>query len=143
MESEIIWITPLLMLPGIATLIISTANRYSTLHDEIHRWLDNPQDAVSVGQAHLVERAVHFRNALVAQYISVFVFICASLFGFALDILNINGEALVLFVLFVGILVIGYSALELIRESRFSLAAIRSHIGQLVKSEDSSHAKHS
>lgn len=30
------WITPLLLMPGVALLILSTAVRYNRLHDEVH-----------------------------------------------------------------------------------------------------------
>lgn len=133
MEPELIWITPLLMLPGVATLIISTASRYAALHDEIHRWLEGSHETAFIEEAHLVSRAVHFRNALVAQYVGVFVLICSSLIGFVLDMLNVRGDALVLVVLVAGIGAVGYGTLELIRESRYSLAAIRSHVEHGVK----------
>lgn len=135
MESELVWLTPLLMLPGIATLIISTASRYATLHDEIHRWLDNSHERTLIAQAHLVSRAVHFRNALVAQYVSIFIMICASLIGFVLDMLDVAGDGVVLVVLTAGVAAVGYGAFELIRESRFSLAAIKSHVSRLVDDE--------
>ncbi|MFQ5529602.1 MAG: hypothetical protein ACE5FP_04570 [Gemmatimonadota bacterium] len=30
------WITPLLLMPGVGLLILSTAVRYNRLHDEVH-----------------------------------------------------------------------------------------------------------
>ncbi len=44
MDTEIIWLAPLLILPGIALLINSTSSRYATLHEEIHHWLDGRHD---------------------------------------------------------------------------------------------------
>jgi len=128
MESTIVWITPLLMLPGIATLIISTAARYTTLHEEIHRMLDAPHESRLLRGAHLLTRAQHFRNALVAQYVSVFLMVSASLIGALFEVTRANGDMLVLVVLAAGVTVVAYSTFELIRESRFSLAVIRSHI---------------
>lgn len=131
MESEIIWITPLLMLPGIATLIISTSARYTTLHEEIHHIIHTPDEAPALNSAHLITRAIHFRNALVSQYIGVFLMVAASLIGAVFEVMQANGEALVLVVLTAGVSVIAYSTFELIRESRFSLEIIRSHMTQI------------
>ncbi len=131
MDSTIVWITPLLMLPGIATLIISTAARYTTLHEELHRMLDAPHERQLLNGAHLLRRALHFRNALVAQYVSVFLLVAASLIGALFEVRQASGDMLVLVVLTAGVTVIAYSTFELIRESRFSLAVIRSHIEEI------------
>lgn len=138
MESPIVWITPLLMLPGIATLIISTAARYSTLHAEIHRVLDMQGESQLLSTTHLMTRALHFRNALVAQYVSVFLLVSASLIGALFEVTQMKGDMWVLIVLSVGVAVIAYSTFELIRESRFSLDVIRSHIDQIEREQDKS-----
>lgn len=128
MESEIVWITPLLLAPGIATLIISTSSRYAALHEELHRWLEGADDAQFIGHARLMQRAVHFRNALVAQYLAVFILVLASVCGVTLQALNAAGDTAVVVIMVVGITVVGYSVIELIRESRLSLAVIRAHL---------------
>lgn len=136
MESTVVWITPLLMLPGIATLIISTAARYAALHEEIHRALDMPGENRLLSTTHLLTRALHFRNALVAQYVSVFLLVSASLIGALFEVTQMSGDTWVLIVLSVGVAVIAYSTFELIRESRFSLDVICSHIDQIQREQE-------
>jgi len=40
MEVIGIWLSPLLLLPGAALLILSTSNRLNRLHDEVHHQID-------------------------------------------------------------------------------------------------------
>ena len=104
MDAEVVWLAPLLILPGIGLLIMSTSTRYSTLHDQIHHWLDGGHDIAVIDQAHLVTRATHFRNALVALYISIFIFVCArSLIGAVLDFMVIAVDVVVFAIAAVGI----------------------------------------
>lgn len=140
MSTEIVWLAPLLLLPGIAILIVSTSSRYSVLHDEIHHWLDHGHDDMLFEDAHLLTRAVRFRNALVSLYCAVFVFISASLIGAVLDFAGQPPDAVVIALETVGIGAVGFASLELIRESRLSLDVIRSHIAQIKaeRSEDDS-----
>ena len=42
MNAESLWISPLLLLPGVALLVLSAANRFGQLHDEFRRQQDNP-----------------------------------------------------------------------------------------------------
>lgn len=79
MTSEIVWLAPILILPSLGLLIVSTSARFGTLHDEIHHWLDGAHDSAVIEKAYLVARARHFRNALVVLYSGILVFICASL----------------------------------------------------------------
>ena len=132
MDAEIIWLAPLLILPGIGLLIMSTSNRFSTLHDEIHHWLDGGHDIAVIEQAHLVTRATHFRNALVALYISVFIFVCASLVGAVLDFMTMSGDVVVFGIAAIGIVAVGYASSELIQESLLSLQVIQSHVDHIM-----------
>ncbi|MFP4323738.1 MAG: DUF2721 domain-containing protein [Anaerolineales bacterium] len=132
MESEIVWLAPLFILPGIGLLIVSTSNRFGILHDEIHHWLDGSHDSHIVEQADLVERAAHFRNALVALYTSVFVFVCASVAGATMDFLGYKGDIIVFAISLIGIVAVGYASAELIRESLRSLEVIRAHVDHIM-----------
>jgi hypothetical protein len=37
-----LWLTPLILLPGVALLIMSTSVRFGQVHDEFHVFLDHP-----------------------------------------------------------------------------------------------------
>lgn len=62
------WAGPLLVLPGVGLLIMSTSARYIRLHDELHHLVEHGE-AGAVGR--LLRRARWFRNALVSSYVSV------------------------------------------------------------------------
>ncbi|GAB4514873.1 MAG: hypothetical protein OHK0046_17570 [Anaerolineae bacterium] len=133
MDTEIVWLAPLLILPGVGLLIVSTSSRFADLNAEIHRWLDGSHDSEVVEQAHLTTRAAHFRNALVALYTTVFVLVSASVVGAVLDFLDLAADVAVFAIAFVGILAVGYASAELIRESILSLQVIRFHVDHVME----------
>lgn len=63
MGSEASWLTPLLLIPGIAILIASTATRYSEVHAEIHRLLHEHSAEAKACAQHELKRSRCFRNA--------------------------------------------------------------------------------
>lgn len=130
---QIIWLMPLLILPGISLLVVSTASRFSSLHDEIHHWLEGTHDASVMNQAHLTSRATHFRNALVSLYASVFILVCASLVGATLDFLGWMVDPAVLAIVCIGMLTLGFATFELIRESVLSLEVIHLHVEHMME----------
>lgn len=134
MTPEIVWLAPLLILPGISLLILSTSNRYSELHHEIHHWLEDNaiHDAAMLEDAHLVTRAVLFRNALVSLYAAVFLFVLASLCGAVMDFMGWPADVVVFAIAALGILIVGFASLELIRESMLSLEVIRAHMDHIM-----------
>lgn len=70
------WAGPLLVLPGVGLLIMSTSARYIRLHDELHHVAEHGErDGVS----RLLQRARWFRNALVSAYLSVVLLAMAGL----------------------------------------------------------------
>ena len=130
---QVMWLMPLLILPGISLLVVSTASRFSSLHDEIHHWLEGAHDVSVMNQAHLAIRAKHFRNALVALYSSVFIFVCASLIGATLDFLGWMADPAVLAIVCIGMLTLGFATFELIRESVLSLEVIHLHVDYIME----------
>lgn len=132
MSTEIVWLAPLLLVPGVALLIASTSSRFSDLHEEIHHWLDGTHDVQVVEQAHLVKRARYYRNALVALYLSVFIFLCASVIGAVLDFTGALADVGVFSIVVVGVLAAGFAAAQLIRESLLSLEVIESHVDHIM-----------
>lgn len=136
METEIVWLAPLLILPGIGLLINSTSSRFSDLHDEIHHWLDGQHDADVVEQAHLDKRARRFRNALVSLYASVLIFTVASLCGAVLDFMSLGADVPVFVGSVAGVALVVFAAVELIRESTMALEVISSHVDHVMTMMD-------
>lgn len=59
MANTEIWITPLLLLPGVALLIVSTAARFGQLQDEFHHLLDHEEQHAKIIARPLVQRAYY------------------------------------------------------------------------------------
>ncbi len=78
-----VWLTPLILLPGAALLVMSTSIRFNRLHDEVHQLAHHEQEAPPGALADLLRRARPFRNTLVALYVCVGLFAVASLPGMA------------------------------------------------------------
>ena len=57
MESESVWLTPLILLPGVALLIISTSARYGQVHSEIHRLLLEKTETSRTWASHILHRS--------------------------------------------------------------------------------------
>ena len=99
-----IWAAPLLLIPAVGLLVISTSARFGQLRDEFHR---HKGEQESVALKHLCRRASLIHSAMVSFYTSVAVLALASLLG-----------------TFLGVVLILFSAIQLIRESRLLLTVI-------------------
>ena len=74
-----IWLSPLLLLPGVGLLIMSTSQRFNRLHDEIHHIMEEGSSKSAGTVNHLMQRAKYFRNALVFLYSSISIFSVAGI----------------------------------------------------------------
>ncbi len=61
------WATPLLVLPGVGLLVMSTSLRYARLHDELHHHLEMRHVGTRTVER-LLLRGVLFQYALLALY---------------------------------------------------------------------------
>ncbi len=130
-----LWLTPLIFLPGVALLILSTSARYNRLHDEVHELLEHGHE-VPAGTIRLLMRRAHlFRNALVALYVCVGLFAVASLFGAVFIGWSDVSRWIVIGLLGIGISCLSGAAAMLIRESILSLDIIRAHARGLTVEE--------
>ena len=123
-EMVTLWLQPLLLMPGVALLVMSTSARYGQLHAEVHRLVEQgelePLDQV-------LTRARHFRNALVLLYTSVAMLsVCALLVGLLSPWPN---AAWLTATVLVGasVLAVTVAAIELIWEAVGLLTVLRSH----------------
>jgi ABC-type spermidine/putrescine transport system permease subunit II len=116
-----IWAAPLLLIPAVGLLVLSTSARFGQLHEEFHR---HRGEKDSRALKHLYRRARLIHSALVSFYISVAVLALASLLGTLsgrwLESLTWIPQAMT----FVGVAMILFSAIQLIRESRLLMTVI-------------------
>ncbi len=122
-----VWLTPLILLPGVALLIVSTSARFGQLHTEFHRLVDHPDAQARILGRHLLKRAVIFRNALVALYGSVGLFALGSLLGGVVNLWQPESLWVVGGLTIVGIGSIVYASFLLLWESFICLRALQEH----------------
>ncbi len=75
------WAAPLLVLPGVALLVLSTSARYMRAHDELHALAERAGSVSQVILVRLLQRGRLFRNALVALYVAAVLLALAGLAG--------------------------------------------------------------
>jgi hypothetical protein len=131
MFSTEVWLTPLILLPGVALLIVSTSSRFSQLQGEIHRLLDHPDAHAKILSRHLLMRSGLFRDALVALYGSVGLFAFGSLLGGVVNLWRPESLWVVGGATMIGIGCIVYAAVQLMREASVCLRVVADHIEQL------------
>ena len=116
MASSSAWITPLLLLPGAALLVLSTGSRFGQLHEEFHR---HKEHGSSQALAHLRRRARLFRSALVSLYVSIALLAISSVIGSLVEASLIASGLTVL-----AVAIEAFAAVQLIRESTILLSVI-------------------
>jgi len=128
-----VWLTPLLLLPGVALLTVSTANRFGQIQAEFHHLLDHPDDHAQIVARSLVTRARFYRDALASLYLSIGLFALGSLLGGVVNLWRPGSLWVVGGLTIAGIATIVYSALQLLRESLLSLAVVREQSAALAE----------
>ena len=131
MDSIEVWLTPLLLLPGVALLIMSTSIRYVRVHEEVHHLSDAEHGATLERAGRLFLRSKLFRNALIALYSSVGLLSFAGLLGGIQQFYEIEGYHWVAGITGLGIAFLFFAAIELIRESILSLLIIKDHLDNI------------
>jgi hypothetical protein len=125
-ETEL-WLTPLILLPGVALLIMSTSARFGQIHAEFHHLLDHADAHAEILSRHLVLRSALYRNALISLHASVGLFALGSLLG---GLLNLRYPELLWMVGGLTLLGIGgivFASACLVRESMICLRVISEH----------------
>ncbi len=132
MISTINWIMPLLLLPGVGLLLLSTSARFGQLHAEVHQLFEDEALANMTTVHHLLHRARLFRYALTALYASSAFFAMSGIFGAALDVLWPEAaQQVVLAMAAGGAIGLLIASVLLVRESTLSLVIIESHVAAL------------
>jgi len=114
------WVTPLLVLPGVGLLVMSTSARFARLHDELHHHIEQMDcDAGTLDR--LLLRARLFRSALLALYGAVALLAMAGLSG------GVEAPSWASSTLLVGgVVALVVASLLLMRETTISLDVIES-----------------
>ncbi len=127
METIGFWLSPLLLLPGAALLILSTAIRLNRLHDEVHHQTEHEHSHSKETIDHLLKRAKYFRNALVFLYSSISIFAVAGIIGGLTSGWDEISTVLTIGLTIIGIICITTAAVILIKESSLALKIIELH----------------
>lgn len=136
MFSTEVWLTPLILLPGVALLIVSTSARFGQLHTEFHRLIDHPDAHARILSQHLMKRSALFRDALLALYASVGLFAIGSLLGGVVNLWRPESLWVVGTATMFGICCVAYAAVQLMRETLICLSVLNDHSEQLSSAGD-------
>jgi len=134
MMNTVNWLMPLLLLPGVGLLLLSTSARFGQLHAEVHQLFEDAALGSMPTIRHLLIRARLFRYALTGLYASAAFLAVSSLFGALADLIYPAATTwLVLFLATAGIVCLLVATVLLVRESTLSLVIIESHVAELVQ----------
>ena len=122
-----VWLTPLILLPGVALLIVSTSARFEQVHSEVHRLLEHPDTHAKILSRNLVRRSELFRNSLASLYVSVGLFALGSLVGAFVDFFWPTSVWFVGGFTIAGIACLVFASVQLVRESVICLEVIKDH----------------
>ena len=136
-----VWLTPLVLLPGVALIIVSTSARFGQLHNEFHRLLDHPDAHGKILAQHLMRRCTLFRDSLVALYTSVGLFAFGSLLGGVVNLWRPESLWVVGGSTMMGIGCIVYASVQLVRESLICLRVLVDHNTVLQNATDAADAQ--
>lgn len=127
---------PLVLLPGVALLVMSTSTRMGQLHDEVLRVSGSPfpEERQIAGRMVLL-RGRYFRNALRLLYLAV-VLLSAAGFAGGLAIIWPQSPLLSIMLTCLAIVAVIAAAVLLIIESTRSLRALEAHIAEVAKRDD-------
>jgi hypothetical protein len=127
------WVTPLLVLPGVGLLLVSTSARYEAIHVEIHALLAEGDEQAASCASHVVRRGGLFRNAMVALYLSAAGFGTAGLVGGVSHLLSGGVHVAAWLLSLAALLCFVYATLQLVREAAVSMQIVRAHAGELTR----------
>ena len=134
MQNDVLWLTPLILLPGVALLILSTSVRYGQIHGEIHHLAQSGSgESVKEISRQLLRRSRLFRNALISFYVCVGLLALASILGGVVSTFSMWEHIVVMTVTCLGILFMLIATILLIQESILSLDIIKKHCDRILR----------
>lgn len=126
-----IWLTPLILLPGVALLIVSTSARFGQSQSEFHRLLEHPDAEAKILARNLLHRSRLFRDALTSLYLSVGLFSLGSLVGAFVNFFWPASIWVIGIFTLLGISFLVFAAIQLMRESLVCLDVLRAQYASL------------
>ncbi len=132
------WVTPLLLLPGVALLVMSTQARYGQLHEEMHRLIEHHHDHDMLVRD-LITRGRLFRDALVCLYAACGVFGLGALLGGLAEQSALMAEMVAFPLTMFGALLLVAASVLLVREARLSLRVLEYHERELRENDARHH----
>ena len=136
MNATEFWLTPLILLPGVALLIGSTSARFGQVHTEFHHMLDHPDAHARILSRNLLERSRLFRDALASLYVSVGLFSLGSLLGGVINLWRPGSLWFVGGLIISGIGCVVFASIQLVRESLLCLNVIQEHYEHVEKGQE-------
>lgn len=130
------WMAPLLLLPGVALLLVSTATRYATLHTEslhLAHDHDGERGVLPALATRLLARARRFRAAFESLYLSVTMLAMGGLLGAITELQGMLSAVIVIVCTCLGFASLIIAALQLMREAALSLEALEGHLKPFVE----------
>ena len=124
------WVTPLLLMPGVGLLVMSTQARYGLLHAELHRLIEHHPSDDTLART-LILRGRLFRNALVCLYGACAVFGLGALLGGVAEQNHVMAERVALPLTLVGTLLLVAASAILVWEASLSFKILEYHEREL------------
>ncbi len=131
------WATPLLLLPGVALLILSTSSRYTRLHDEVHELAHLERAIHDRIRNNLARRGRLYRDALVGLYSAVALLSLGSLAGAIGALSGPDTTWIVVTLTGISVSAILFSSWLLVIESGLSHEIIEDHLAHVPREQES------
>lgn len=130
------WATPLLVLPGVGLLLISTSARFESIHTEIHALLRHDDAGVADCARDTAARSRLLVSAMISLYIAASCLAVSALLG-ALDAGTAGDFSIASRVLLAsGVVALVFATFILVMESLFTARVVRKHAREIGADSD-------
>lgn len=111
------WIFPIAVLPGIALLILSTANLSNALTEELNQWMDRTHPKTEKMTRLKIYQLKRLHRAMVTLYVGTGCFVLSALLGSHIPVEQNLANLMATAVLCIGIVIVLVAFIFLIRYS--------------------------
>jgi predicted tellurium resistance membrane protein TerC len=133
-ENAELWLTPLLLAPGLALLVMSTSHWFAQVHNEIHNLKNHMHGGDKKLLAdNLLRRSEIFRDSLVCLYTSIAFLSIGSLIGGVAILWKGDIFYYIIFMSCFGVIFLILAVTLLIRKSLLTMKVIREHHDEIEK----------
>ncbi len=133
-----LWVQPLLLIPGVGLLILSTSVRYQQIDVDLREFSLHPQLCDHMQADRLLRRARYFRDVLVSLYLAAALLAIAALIALMVEIRVFppSAEWVGLGTICLAIAAIAFATVQLIREATMSMEIV-SHLVAVLRRDAS------